>query len=156
MTSVLRGREKRILALSAILFTLGVLFHVGGMYSRKASALVEESSPPASRISTSVSPPSPLRSYPDPDTYPHFVFTEEEKMITIDVTCTDKNVAVLIYETNSDYRKSPLDAKYNIAHPCDNGGAQLTVDLTGKPFVDGLEYYVIRAQQGDGEWYNPY
>ncbi len=101
-------------------------------------------------------PPSPLMTYPDPDTYQQFVFAARAEAV-VDITCEDAYATVLIYPRDVDYRKNPTGAKHNIAYLCEEkGDTALSIDLHGKPFTVGETYYIVRAHQGSGEWYNPY
>lgn len=90
---------------------------------------------------------------PAPEKFHHFIAPSQAE---ISGTCADKYYAVLIYEDEFDYRKTPEAARLNRASKCQTGGFFNTVI---NPKDIGLlteKYYIIIADQGkEGSWYNP-
>lgn len=100
---------------------------------------------------------SPLRNMPAPTKFKSFTY-ETDDAITVSLDCNDAYYVVIIYPLEVDYRIDLLSAKYNSAVPCIKGKSyQEKIELTGKGFVVGEKYYIIRASQAKkGGWHDPY
>lgn len=142
------SREYRILALAGAFFILGVLFFFLRMQDAPAPAPQSFSPDRSPRITSRMH-------LPPPATYAEFAYASGTPL-GVDIVCTDAYYTILIFESGTDYREKPWDAKYNVATPCAHQGEQ-HMTLSGIPLTEGRQYYMVRAHQGSaGEWYNPY
>ncbi len=147
---------RRVLLLAAAFFISGLVFFVARM---DASRTALETVVPIRQESRPVAetPHSRLSDLPEPTSFRAFQFHAGEAVATTTIDCADRYAVVMLFDTGTDYRADPQSALYNAAAPCKKGvAAELPIPLSGRPFIDGNRYYIVRAQQGDGTWYNPY
>lgn len=147
---------RRVLLLALTFFISGLLFFVVRMNdSHNAFATtvpIQQESRPAYEA-----PRSPLSNLPDPTSYRAFQYHPGMESLDVSFTCEDLSAVALLYQTGVDYRADPQSALYNTATPCAKG-SKFTAKIPLAPLhlVDGNRYYLIRAQEGKGTWYNPY
>jgi hypothetical protein len=157
MDGVLNGREKRILLLAAFFFVSGLAFfltRMGGWGGEGAASTPQGDAEAAPRV---LAVKGSLMHLPEPIGYTRFVY-DEAAPVVVTGTCDDAYYTVLVFPSDIDYRRSPLDARYNVATACTKGDDYtVPLDLAGRGLEVGKEYYIVRAHQGaTGEWYNPY
>jgi hypothetical protein len=154
---VLNGREKRILALAALFFASGLVFfgmRMAGWGGENTIPVTQDATEEAPRV---LAVKGSLMHLPEPLGYTRFVY-DPQTPVLVNGTCNDAYYTVLVFPADIDYRRSPLDARYNVATACAKGDEFTTpLDLVGRGLEEGREYYIVRAHQGaTGEWYNPY
>lgn len=145
-------RAWRVLALAVVFCALGLVFFFMRSVVGSPSAAV-----PQGRQAPAAAQDERLYIQgPDPSVFTTFVYNPQKPELAIADSCFDTYYAVLIYAKKVDYRKSPLDARYNVATECPpEKKYAIVLPLAGLPLTPGEEYYVIHAEQGStGQWYN--
>ncbi len=147
---------RRILVLSALFFVSGALFFFARIQSQHSAAAeplpVQEAVAPV-RDNAYVQ----LAGLPDPSTYDSFQYQSGMSTTTVQGTCTDTHIAILIFKGGDDYRADPRAAVFNSAFPCTKGSHyEIPINLAPIPLIVGTKYYIIHAPQDKGAWYNPY
>lgn len=78
------------------------------------------------------------------------------KIISVSGTCRDKYYAILVFESNDDYRKEPGAAQSNRAFACNASGLfSAEMDLRDINLSSGSYYLFVADQGSTGSWYNP-
>lgn len=147
---------RRVLLLAFAFFLSGLVFFATRMNaSREALSIpapIEQEAQPVA-----AAPKSRLANLPPPASFTMFQYHTGMPSIAATTTCADQYAVVMLYQSGTDYRADPQSALYNAAIPCSTGKESVaTIALTDKPLTDGNRYYIVRAQQGSGTWYNPY
>ncbi len=147
---------RRVLLLALAFFLSGLVFFALRMQeSREALSIPAPIRQEA--VPVAETPRSRLSNLPGPDAFRTFQFHAGMTTVFATTTCADRYAVVMLFPTGKDYRDDPQSALYNAAAPCAKGTEErIDIPLAGKPFGDGNRYYLVRAQQGDGTWYNPY
>jgi hypothetical protein len=102
-------------------------------------------------------PPSRLSNLPAPASFRSFQYHAGMDSYPLTGTCEDGFAVVMLYQSGIDYRADPQRALYNVATPCSKGKEIATpIPLTQLHLTEGDRYYIVRAQQGNSTWYNPY
>ena len=147
--------QKKILILSAIFFISGFSF----FYSRMNQKTENHNYNISSNIDVKKGKENTdivLKNMPDPKKFQTFTYKNQDS-IEIKIECDDIFSTILIYNSKTDYRYDPLNAKLNTAYPCEKSTLKKEIHLEKNNFQVGEEYYIIRAQQSKtGMWYNPY
>lgn len=147
---------RRVLWLAVAFFVSGLAFFIVRIdASRTALDTVvpirQESRPMVD------APRTPLSDLPLPSSFHMFQFHAGMQDVETTIHCEDRLAVVMLFPSGSDYRADPQSALYNVASPCTKGAETTTaLPLASLPLVDGNRYYIVRAQQGDSTWYNPY
>ena len=147
---------RRILLLAFAFFVSGLVFFALRMQaSREALEIpvpVEHEYRPIERT-----PRTSLAHLPPPSAYRMFQYHADMETLAATTTCSDTHAVVMLYQSGVDYRADPRNSLFKTAFPCTKGAEMpVTIPLAGKPLIEGNRYYIVRAQQGDGTWYNPY
>lgn len=147
---------RRVLLLAFAFFISGLAFFVIRMQaSHEALQMpvpVEQEYRPVEH-----QPRTSLAHLPPPSSYRMFQYHAGMEELTATTTCEDTHAVVMLYQSGVDYRAEPRNVLFNTAYPCTKGAEMpVTIPLAGRPLQDGNRYYLVRAQQGDGTWYNPY
>jgi len=146
----------RILALAVLFFLSGIWFFWQGMNDSPLTGGKSVNLAPGSFGSGgSVVTNAPLEftGWPDPSQFVTVV--NQGETIKVSEDCKDTHLAILIYESGVDYRKDPVNAKYNSASECVDGRLEAEIELSEINLIKDGKYYVIYADQGTDSWYNP-
>ena len=146
-------RAWRILAVAALFLALGVFFF---LRQDEPELALQNIVPSAKNTPTS---PIQAKHYiegPSPEVFESFVYDPAHPVLVVLGECSDVYYSVLIYASSLDYRESPLDARYNVAKPCNESKTfSEAIALEKFPLRAGESYYVIKADLGmTGQWYN--